>query len=171
MGSRETSSDGGLFQVSSRAEQTEANGGLLICGPNQRDSGTCFRRSARSEQFDSRSSPADMLLLFLQVLHKCDPEFTQYAYMFLRSGLDITSLPKVTEAQLKEECHVRNSVHRHKILSYLQGQNPHLQVSEVTAIRVLLDSEIEMFSLGMLLQRSFPCRTRSNRRRNTLMLS
>ncbi|XP_028967896.1 sterile alpha and TIR motif-containing protein 1 [Galendromus occidentalis] len=55
-----------------------------------------------------------------QILQRCDPEFTQYAYMFLRSGIDIHSLPKITEAQLRDECDVRNSVHRNKIYSYLQ---------------------------------------------------
>lgn len=60
----------------------------------------------------------------VQVLSNIDPDFTQYTYGFLRSGVDVSLLSRLTEDQLKDECGIENSVHRKKILSYLSGMCP-----------------------------------------------
>ena len=49
------------------------------------------------------------------------PELSQYTYIMLRHGMDRQLLASTSEEELKEECGVKNGIHRRIIMEHLSG--------------------------------------------------
>ncbi|XP_010865436.2 sterile alpha and TIR motif-containing protein 1 [Esox lucius] len=50
-------------------------------------------------------------------LGEVDPQFRQYTYGMVQSGMDRKNLFQITDQQLKSDCHIENGIHRAKILA------------------------------------------------------
>ena len=49
------------------------------------------------------------------------PELSQYTYVMLRHGMDRQLLASTSEEELKDECGVKNGIHRRIIMQHLSG--------------------------------------------------
>ncbi|GBO46188.1 Sterile alpha and TIR motif-containing protein 1 [Araneus ventricosus] len=73
---------------------------------------------------DYSSCDTSGLSSFLQGL---GPEFCQYTYQMLLSGVHVKDLRELTPEQLETECGISNSIHRMRIMHMVKGEgNPHL---------------------------------------------
>ncbi|XP_042898267.1 NAD(+) hydrolase sarm1 isoform X2 [Parasteatoda tepidariorum] len=57
------------------------------------------------------------------VLQNLGPEFCQYTYQMLLSGVNCGNIKELTPEQLTEECGIINSIHRMKVLQALKGMD------------------------------------------------
>lgn len=52
-----------------------------------------------------------------------DKEFSIYTYQMLQSGVDRDHLRWLTDENLKEDCQIKNGIHRRKIMDSIRGEN------------------------------------------------
>ncbi|PRD29211.1 UNVERIFIED_CONTAM: Ect4 [Trichonephila clavipes] len=69
---------------------------------------------------DYSSCDTSGLTSFLQGL---GPEFCQYSYQMLLSGVNVKDLKELNSEQLESECGIENSIHRMRLMHMVKGMN------------------------------------------------
>lgn len=57
-----------------------------------------------------------------EFLQSIGPEYTIYTYSMLNAGVDKESIFGLSDEQLENECYIKNSIHRLRILNAIRGK-------------------------------------------------
>lgn len=80
----------------------------------------CFRRELNNLKKTADYSSKDVAKIS-HFLKSIEPDYAIYTYPMINAGIDRDSLKNLTDIQLTEECDIKNSIHRNRILGKIES--------------------------------------------------